>query len=138
MKEITTYLDCRDKPTRLTEEELNWFHQIVKKCKAATGCDVEIIAYNHDLYGNKSVDALGCCLTNNCKNPLADDADSLITIDCYFIAEQYGVVFRNDFNISMDTLEHVIAHEIAHLHVWRHGKKHTALTEELYQKIQAA
>lgn len=135
MKEVTTYLDCYDRPTKLTKAQLDWFHSVVDHCKAATGCTVDIIAYDHDLYGDKSVDALGCCVVYDMKHR-AKDARSCITIDCYFINEQYDWVFNNGFNISGDTLEHVIAHEIAHLFVWRHGAKHSAMTEELYRKIQ--
>ena len=62
MKEITTYSDYFGKIFSLTDDELSWFHSVVARCKTATGCAVEIIEYNHDLYTGKSRDALGCCL----------------------------------------------------------------------------
>lgn len=136
MKEITTYSDIYDRPTELTTEELDWFHKIVDHCKSVTGCDVEIVAYNHDLYTGKSKNALGCCCTSDPDDPL--HGDSYITIDTYFIHEMYDVEFNDGFNLSFDTLEGVIAHEIAHLYCWRHGKKHTALTQKLYSQIKAA
>ena len=137
-KAVTTYKDCWDRPTELTDEELAWFNKTVEKARCATGCRVPIIPYDHELYDGKSRDALGCCFTLNPKNPLAENADSYITIDCYFINEAYRSVFFGDFLISGQNLEEVIAHEIAHLTVWRHGKKHTALTAQILDQIRSA
>lgn len=136
MKEMATYSDIYDRPASLTAEELDWFHATVNRCKEITGCTVDIIAYNHDLYCGKSKDALGCCISTDPDDPL--HADSYITIDTYFIHEMYDVTFNGGWNLSFDTLEGVIAHEIAHLYVWRHGKKHTALTQKLLGLITQA
>ena len=135
---VITYLDYRDRPTQLTAEELTWFHSAVEKARRATGCTVEIIPYDHELYTGKHRDALGCCITEDPKNMLGEGVETYITIDCYFIDECWRHKFRGDFLIAGDTLEEVLAHEIAHLTVWRHGKKHTALTEKLLAQIQAA
>ena len=69
-----------------------------------------------------------------------DEAKCQLTIrnDNYFIDECWRHEFKNDFLISGETLLGTLAHEIAHLYVWRHGKKHAALTEKLLQQIQAA
>ena len=133
VSETITYTDFKDRPTKLNKEELEWFRSIVARSKAATECNVDIIVYDHDLYKGKSKNALGCCITNNTENPLR--GDSYITIDAYFVHEQYDVTFRNGFSISGDTLEGVIAHEIAHLYCWRYGKKHNKITQELLNRI---
>ena len=134
VKEDPEYSDVYDRPTTLTADELNWFHSVVEKAKAATGCTVEIIAYNHDRYKGTSSEALGCCITNDPENPIDG---GYITIDTYFIHEMYEVKFNGGFNLCFDTLEHVIAHEIAHLTEWNHSEAHTELTEKLYQLIVA-
>ncbi|MBQ1470277.1 MAG: hypothetical protein IIZ29_05430 [Schwartzia sp.] len=134
MREITTY-DFFG-PASLTDAELDWFHAVVAKCKAATGCTVEIIAYNHDLYDGKSRDALGCCITDNTEDPL--QGDTWITIDTWFIHEKYEEEFCNGFSIERQSLVDVIAHEIAHTYQWRHCKRHQRITSELVEKIQAA
>lgn len=135
---VITYLDYMDRPTQLTDEELTWFASLVEKARRATGCTVDIIPYDHDLYDGKHRDALGCCITTDPKNAMGDGADTYITIDCYFIDECWRHEFRGDYLLTDDTLEGVLAHEIAHLTVWRHGKKHAALTEKLLEQIQAA
>lgn len=135
---LKTYTDYKNRPTELTEEELAWFFGIVEKAKRATGCPVDIIPWNHDQCRKEDRDALGLIWTQDPKNTLGAGVDTFITIDNYFISEAWKVAFENWWNISQETLEHVIAHEIAHLTVWRHGKKHTALTEEIYQQIMAA
>lgn len=83
-------------------------------------------------------DALGLTWTQDPKNTMGDGVDTYITIDCYFIDECWRHEFQGDYLIAGENLQHVIAHEIAHLSVWRHGKKHTALTEQIYQQIIAA
>ncbi len=135
MKEITTY-DFFGKTINLTDQELNWFHSVVDKCKAATGCAVQIIAYNHDLYTGKSKDALGCCITDNTADPLS--GDTCITIDAWFIHEKWEEEFNDGFAVERLSLVEVIAHEIAHLYQWRHCKRHQSITSELVSMIQAA
>ena len=132
---VTTYTDHRYRPTKLTEEELNWFYSQVEQAKRATGCAIDILPYDHDLYEGKSKDALGCCVSDTPENPLADEADSYITIDCYFIHECFRNEYFGDFLIAGQNLNEVIAHEIAHLYIWRHGKKHTAKTQEILLQI---
>lgn len=135
---VTTYTDYLERPTELSAEELSWFYGVVEKAKRATGCTVDIVPFDHDLYAGKSKDALGCCVTTDPKNQLGDGVETYITVDCYFIDECFRSRFFGDILISGDTLEGVLAHEIAHLYVWRHGKRHSALTESLLGKILAA
>lgn len=135
---VTTFSDAYNRPTELRPEELRWFEAVVAQARRATGVEVEIVPYDHELYTGKHRDALGTCTTKNPENPLAPDADSYITIDCYFIDEKYRERFEGAYTIEKQTLEEVIAHEIAHLYVWRHGKKHDRLTAELYERIKAA
>lgn len=138
MKAVTTYTDYRNRPTELTADELRWFDETVARARMATGCTVPIIPFDHELYTRQHRDALGCCITENPDAPLAAGVDTFITIDCYFIDEAFRAEFRGDFLISGQRLDEVIAHEIAHLTVWRHGKKHSALTAQLLELIRAA
>lgn len=138
MKAITTYTDYKNRPTELTAEELNWFAEIVARAQRATGYTVPIIPFDHDLYRGKSRNALGSCCTTDPENQLGEGVETYITIDCYFIDECWRHEFKGDHLIAGETLQEVIAHEIAHLRVWRHGKKHSALTRELLEQIKAA
>lgn len=135
---LITYFDCWDNETELTETEVNWFYSEAKKAKKITGINVDIIPYNHELYSGKSKDALGCCITQDPKNQLGPGVDTYITIDCYFINEAFNAEFNGGWLISGQTLQEVIAHELAHLTIWRHGKKHSALTQEYLARILAA
>ena len=138
MRAVTTYTDFKDRPAKLTADELKWFYEIVEKAQIATGYTVPIIPYDHELYRGKSKDALGTCVTTDPKNQLGEGVETYITIDCYFINECWRHEFRSDYLIAGETLQEVIAHEIAHLTVWRHGKKHSALTWKSLKQIRAA
>ena len=130
-----SYLDLNDNYMNLTEAELQWFFKICKDCTEATGIRVVIECADHyGGYKGKNKEALGTFHTNNIENPLC--GDSKITIDNFFIHECYDEVFNNGYNLNFEDLEHVIAHELAHVFQWRHCKRHTQLTEELYQKIK--
>ena len=137
-KYISTYSDYRNRPTALTESQLEWFFENVERAKKATGCTVDIIPWDHEMMDSKHRDALGIICTQNPDNTLGEDVDTYITIDCYYIDECWRHEFNHDYLISGENLLHVIAHEIAHLTVWRHGKRHTNLTEKLYEQIMAA
>ena len=135
MKAVITYSDYLDRQTELTEEELAWFYDVVSKAQKITGYNIPIIPYDHDLYDGKHRDALGVCCTTDPKNQLGDGVETYITIDCYFIDECWRHEFKGDFLIETDTLVGVIAHELAHLTVWNHGKKHRELTASILKKI---
>ena len=135
MKAVITYSDYLNRPTELTKDELTWFYSIVSKAQQATGYNVPIIPYDHDLYDGKHRDALGVCCTTDPKNQLGNGVETYITIDCYFIDECWRHEFQGDYFFETDTLVGVIAHELAHLTIWRHGKKHQDLTESIMKKI---
>lgn len=128
-----TYFDLNDNTKVLTEEEIQWFYGICEQCKNATGIVVPIKTKNHEKMKGKSKEAMGIFWTSDYENPLNKDA--YITIDNAFIHECYEEAFCGKYNLFFDTLEHVIAHEFAHGFQWRHCKKHSALTKELYEKI---
>lgn len=138
MKEVITYSDYKNRPTRLTDAELDWFHGQVEKAKEATGYDVQIIAYDHELYEGIHKEALGCCVTTDPENQLGEGVDTYITIDCFFIDECWRHEFKGDYFFSDSTLLETIAHELAHLKYWNHGKRHAAMTEKLLRQIEAA
>lgn len=129
------YLDLWDRPTSLTAEEIAYFRETVECVKKALGVEVEII--NRDHYremDGKHREAHGIFYTNDTKAPAKD---CLITIDNLFIHDCYREKFHGEFNLNFESLEHVICHEIAHMSQFRHCKKHSKLTEELYEKVQA-
>lgn len=137
-KYISTYSDYKDRPTTLTETQLKWFFENVDRARKATGVTVDIIPWDHDTLSGKNKDALGITYTQDPNNTLGEGVDTYITIDCYYIDECWRHEFDGDYLISGEVLLHTIAHEIAHLTVWRHGKRHTNLTEKLYEQIMAA
>ena len=131
----TRYLDLYNNPTSLTEAELHWFLNICNDCIKATGINIPVECADHSTeYKGKAKEALGMCHAGNPNNPL--DGDCKITIDNYFIHECYEELFNNGHNLTFETLEHVIAHEFAHGFQWRHCKRHTQLTEEIYRRIK--
>lgn len=137
MEAITTYTDFNGCPARLTDEELSWFSEIVERAKRVTGYTIPIISYDHELHADKnSRNALGICHTSNPQNPLSNGAETWITIDCYFIDECWRHEQKGDFLLAGETLEEVIAHEIAHLTAWRHGKKHSATMSKILEQIR--
>lgn len=130
-----SYTDLHGNVLYLTESELTWFKSVCDKCIKATRINISIECDNHELTykGTKGSEALGILITDSPKNPL--DGNLKITIDTYFIHECYEEKFNNGFNLNFESLEHVIAHELAHTIQWRHCKRHTRITEELYNKI---
>ena len=138
MTEMITYTDYKDRPVSLTSEEVEWFHCQVEKAKKATGYNVDIVAYDHELYEGTHKEALGCCCTTNPENQLGEGVETYITIDCFFIDECWRHEFKGEYFLSDASLLEVIAHELAHLKIWNHGKRHTKLTEKLLKQIEAA
>lgn len=120
--------------TTLTEEEVKFFNDTVAKVKYSVNVRVPIEPMDHEQLTGKSKEALGVCWAEY------DEAGKLvpfrITIDEFFIHECFVALEKPYMKIEPQTLEQVIAHEIAHLHQWRHGKKHTALTEHICRLIE--
>lgn len=122
----------------LTDDELKWFYSLVDLAKKATGyTKIRISAYNHSLYPGKHKNSIGICCLPDVENP-AEDEDTFITIDTLHIHLNYDNKFNNWPLIAECTIEETIAHELAHLTYWRHGKKHTAKTQELLDLILEA
>lgn len=115
--------------TTLTEEEVKFFNDTVARIKYSVNVCIPIEPMDHEQLTGKSKEALGICWAEY------DEAGKLvpfrITIDEFFIHECFVALEKPYMKLEPQTLEQVIAHEIAHIHVWRHGKKHTALTEHI-------
>ena len=137
MKSMYTYLDLYDELQELTEGEKNWFFTTCQDCLKALGVEIPVYALRHDLLTGKSKDALGICW-KMADSVTAAPKEAYITIDTYFIHECYEAKFHGRWNLSFETLESVIAHEVAHLAVWRHGKKHRELTARYCAVIDAS
>lgn len=120
--------------TTLTEEEIKFFNDTVARIKHSVNARVPIEPMNHERLTGTNKEALGICWAED--DGTGKPAPFRITIDEFFIHECY--VYENDplAVLRPASLEQVIAHEIAHLHVWRHGKKHTALTEHICRLIE--
>lgn len=118
--------------TTLTQDELNYFNETVERIKYSVNVNVPILPLNYDIFKGKQRNALGSCWSENSdeKKPIC------ITIDEFFIQECFAAIEHPYMKLEPETLEQVIAHEIAHIHVWRHGKKHTALTNHICGLIE--
>ena len=139
LRPMIEYSDVRGRPVQLTKAEQDWFWELVEKANKVSGNRIQIIPFNFDLYTDEDgQNALGRTYTTDPENPLSDDAKTLITIDTYHIHECFDVVFNGAYCFEDATLEETIAHEIAHTHYWKHGKRHTALTERYLSLMQAA
>lgn len=131
----TSYLDLLKNPANLSADEIQWFSIICKDCIDATGINISIECADH--YSNftgKRKEALGIFTTDNIESPLSGNCK--ITIDNFFIHECYNEIFYGKPNLNFEDLEHVIAHELAHVFQLRHCKRHTRFTEEIYKKIK--
>lgn len=136
MKFTNIYTDFYGTEISLTPDELTWFFNVVEKFHRLKEADgLEITNRNHEKdFHDKSKDALGIFYTDDPDNR---NANCFITIDNYFIHECYDTVFNGFPNISGETLEHCIAHEIAHRFKFRHCKTHRRITEEIMDKYNS-
>lgn len=132
MKFNNKYEDIYGNMVELTTEELSWFYSIVENFKRLPESEgIEITNRNHDEFKDKSKEALGVFYTD-CPNDI--HAKAMITIDNYFIHEQFECVFNGSYNLSFETLEGTISHEIAHRFQFRHCKRHQRITDEILTK----
>lgn len=119
-------------------QEQDYFNKIVEDIKIKLGIDILISSCDHEtIKGHK--EALGIAYSYDKENVYQ------ITIDEYFIHECYfdflwnkgcrnrGIVPK----VEQKSIEDVICHEIAHMTYWEHGKKHSKLTKELLDKLNA-
>lgn len=119
----------------LTSTEKAYFQETVAKIRYSVNFRVPIEAMDHELLKGKSKEALGICWAEDDGN--GNRIPYRITIDEYFIQECFVALEKPYLKIELQTLEEVIAHEIAHLRYWRHGKKHTEWTQYICSLIRA-
>lgn len=123
-----------DSASSLTEEEIKFFNDTVARIKYSVNVHVPIEIMNHDNLVGKHKEALGICWAEG--DETGKPAPFRITIDEYFVHECFVALERPYMKLEPQSLEQVIAHEIAHLHIWQHGKKHTELTERIFRLIE--
>jgi hypothetical protein len=116
----------------MTQQE--YFDQTVSKVLTQIGytMNISITILDHETLPGKHKNALGVC------HNYFDNYH--ITIDQFFVEECYKYFVLNDitgltWELNGETLEQVICHELAHTQIWRHGKKHTELTNRLLSKV---
>jgi len=124
----------KDKPSTLTAEEREFFEKTVVSVKCSVPVDVPIEAMDHSVLPKKYKEAFGNCWAREYKD--GRRIPYLITIDEFFIHECFVALEKPYLKLESETLEDVIAHEIAHLRYWRHGKKHTAWTKYILGLIE--
>lgn len=134
-KNNNIYIDLYGNPSELTNAELLWFQSIVNKFHRIYKTEeIKIINCNHEKLDKKQREAYGIYWKPK-------DADSnlqpYITIDNFFIHEMYEVTFHNAYNLTGETLESCIAHEIAHHYQFRHCKRHDRITKEILEKYNS-
>lgn len=115
----------------LSIEEKEYFDKVVKSVLSDLDVRIPILPYAHETLEGKSKNAMGCAWSYD-KNIVYQ-----ITIDEDYISSCYlHYLWKNNMGGSPQylgsSLEEVLFHEIAHMVHWRHGKKHTELTQRLY------
>lgn len=133
MQFTDTYSDLYGNKTALTTEEKEYFLNTVNRIKSSLGVELEITNRDHETaFTGKSKEALGIFYT---EDPNVPKEDCYITIDNFFIHECYMADTKGELNLSFQTLEEVICHELAHRDKFRHGKGHRKLTNELLSRV---
>jgi len=116
----------------MTERE--YFDTTVKKVLTQIDCtmDISITMLDHDTLDGKHKRASGICYKY-------ENGEYAITIDEFFVTECYEYFVMNKrfstWELVGETLEQVICHELAHIHIWRHGKKHTEFMYKLLSHV---
>ena len=128
-KDNLEYTDFKGDVYELTNDELDWFFNISNKMQLAINRSIDIRPYNHELYEGRSKEALGVFITSNPDEPFTEDCS--ITIDTWFIHEKYDEAMNCVSTICEESLEDVVAHELAHSDKFRHCKYHTRLTHAI-------
>lgn len=114
---------------------MEFFAGVVSRVRYSVNVKCPIEPMDHDQLNRKHKEALGCCWKR--VDGESGVSSYLITIDEYFIHECFVALERPYMKIESQSLEEVIAHEIAHLHHWRHDKKHGALTARIIRLIDS-
>lgn len=135
MRFDNSYLDFDDNFKELTEAELQYFRDTVNEIQQILDVEIPIYNRNHEKdFVGKHKEALGIFYTNDKDYP---QKDCFITIDNFFIHECYEEKYHGAYNLSFQTLEEVICHEIAHSEQLRHCKRHERITQELLGKVKS-
>jgi len=113
-----------------------YFNNTVQKVLTSIECtmQISITILDHDTLKGKAKKALGICWEQN--NIYSITIDEFFVKECYLYFELNSPVGMTWELGSNWTLEHVICHELAHTQIWRHGKKHTELTNRLLAKVK--
>lgn len=120
----------------LTEQEQQYFDDIVTNIKLKFNIIIPILAYDHEkVEGHEN--ALGIAYADENKKVYQ------ITVDEFFIHECYcdhrwsqGIRGANSWpKLEPESLEGLICHEIAHMKYLRHGRWHKRETERLLKVI---
>ena len=119
----------------LSVKEKEYFDKVVSSVISDLDIRIPILPYDHKTLEGKSVNAMGCAWSYD-KNIVYQ-----ITIDEDYISSCYlHYLWKNDLggtpHFLESSLELTLCHEIAHMIHWRHGKKHTELTQRLYSKYK--
>jgi len=114
-----------------------YFTKTVQKVLTSIGCTMEIpiTILDHETLKGKDRQALGLCWKDEVNNTYNITIDEFFVKECYLYFELNSIVGMTWELGSGDTLEKVICHELAHVGHWRHGKKHTELTNKLLSKV---
>ncbi len=123
-----------DTGSSLTEEEIKYFEDTVAKVKRSVNVRVPIEIMDHEQLTGKHKEALGICWAKY--DSAGNRVPYRMTIDEFFVHECFVALEKPYMKLEPESLEQVIAHEIAHLHCWRHGKKHTELTRRICRLIE--
>lgn len=119
----------------LAMQELEFFSGVVARVRYSVNVHCPIEPMDHEQLNGKRKEALGCCWKRI--DGESGGTSYLITIDEFFIHECFVSLEKPYLKIEPQTLEEVIAHEIAHLSFWRHGKKHDELTAHIISLIES-
>ena len=119
----------------LTAAEEAYFQKTLSRIKYSVNFWVPVEVMDHETLKGWHKNALGICWAEDDGN--GKPIPFKITIDEYFVQECFAALEAPYMKVEPETLEEVIAHEIAHLHCWRHGKKHTELTQYICRLIKA-
>lgn len=129
-KNRVDYTDEFYRDAILTEDEKKYFWRTVDEVLDATGFNIPVYMFNHDILPKTCCDALGIHWKS------ADGSDEFITVDTYFIHESYDIAFHGAYNIDGETLVSVLCHELAHIRYQRHTKYHADLTEKYIEMVE--
>lgn len=126
-----SYTDFNGEIKELTIDELSWFYKVCEYMRKSVDRHISIVPDNHESLTGENKEALGLFYTTDKDNPYNDDC--YISIDTWFIHEKYLETFEHISCIEPQSLEEVIAHELAHTDKFRHCKYHRKLVDKILE-----